>query len=325
MSKFVKRFAACAAVLAVFASPVAADYPEKPIRIIITGQPGGGVDIVARQIGQKLSESWGQPVVIENRPGGGGSIAGQAVVRSDPNGYTLLLGAGTNMTVAPKLYKLGYDPVKDFMPVTEIASAPYLVLVHPSVPVQTLPQLIALIKEKKQKKEEKFSFATASIGTPDHLSGELFKMMARVDMVHIPYKAAPLALIDLRGGHVPMAFATIPTALPHVKSRGVRALAITDSKRSKLLPDIPTVAETLPGYEMLTWYGIWTPAGTPAAVVDKIYREVKRIVNLLEVNALLRKDGFEPVVSTPAEFADFMKKETAKYGEIITAAGVRVN
>lgn len=325
MSKVIKRFVACAAVLAVFASPVAADYPEKPIRIIITGQPGGGVDIVARQIGQKLSESWGQPVVIENRPGGGGSIAGQAVVRSDPNGYTLLLGAGTNMTVAPKLYKLGYDPVKDFMPVTEIASAPYLVLVHPSVPVQTLPQLIALIKEKKQKKEEKFSFATASIGTPDHLSGELFKMMARVDMVHIPYKAAPLALIDLRGGHVPMAFATIPTALPHVKSRGVRALAITDSKRSKLLPDIPAVAETLPGYEMLTWYGIWTPAGTPAAVVDKIYREVKRIVNLLEVNALLRKDGFEPVVSTPAEFAEFMKKETAKYGEIITAAGVRVN
>ncbi|MBI4189372.1 MAG: tripartite tricarboxylate transporter substrate binding protein [Betaproteobacteria bacterium] len=329
MYEFVKRFAACAVILAAWASPAAADYPEKPIRVVVTAPPGGGTDIVARRIGQKLSESWGQPVVVENKGGGGGSIAAQAVVRSDASGYTLLLAAAPNMTVNPRLYNwsqnVGIDPIKDFVPITAIASAPYLAVVHPSLPVRTVPQLIALIKKSKEKKEN-FSYASSSVGTPDHLSGVLFKMMAGVDnLVHIPYKGGGLALIAVRGGHVPMGFSTIPVVLPHVQSQSVRVLAITDSKRSKLLPDIPTVAETLRGYEILTWYGIWAPAGTPPAVVDKIYREVKRIVNLPDVSAYLQKGGFDLLTNTPAEFAEFAKKETAKYGEIVTAGDVRVN
>ena len=320
MFQYVK-YLACAVALAAWSS-AAADYPEKPIRINVTAPAGGGTDIVARYVGQKLSESWGQPVIIDNRPGGGGSIGGQAVARSEPTGYMLLLSAGTNMTVSPKLYrKFSIDPQKDLVPITVIASAPYLVVVHPSIPAQNLQQLIALIKRSNS--EGGFSFASSSIGTPDHLSGELFKMMAGVRMTHIPYKGGALAAIDVRAGHVPIGFFTIPTVLPHLKDNRVRPLAITDSKRSKLFPEIPTVAETLRGYEILTWYGMWAAAGTPAAVVDKLQREVKRIVDLPDVNAVLRKDGFDPVANSPAEFAAFIKKETAKYSEIIRTAGVR--
>ncbi|MBI4190327.1 MAG: tripartite tricarboxylate transporter substrate binding protein [Betaproteobacteria bacterium] len=321
MNKFMSYMVACGVILPASAITAAAEFPEKPIRIVTPGSPGAGTDILARQIGQKLTESWGQPVAIENRMGGGGGIAGRLVLNSEPSGHTLLLAAGSNMTVNPTLYKLDYNPVQDFVAITEIAASPYLIIVHPSVPAKTVPQLIALAKQKKGS----FNYASSSVGSPDHLAGELFKLMAGVDITHIPYKGGALAIIDVRGGYVPIGFSTVPTALPHVKSQGVRVLAITDSKRSKLFPDIPTVAETLPGYELLSWNGIWAPAATPPTAVDKIYREVRRIISLPEINARLRNDGFQPVGSSPTEFTEFMKTETSKFTKIIKAANIHVN
>lgn len=320
MYKSIKRLAAGAAILAACAAPAIAAYPEKPIRLIVPVSTGGGTDLVARQIAQKLTESWGQSVIVDNRAGAGGNIGAQTVGRAEPNGYTLMLTYGANITVNPKLYKdVGFDPIKDFTPVTQIAAAPYLIIVNLAVQAQNVPQLIALMKQKK----ENWSFASAPVGSPDHLSGELFKMMAGVEMTNIPYKGGGPALLDVRGGRVPMSFSTIPAALPHLKAQAVRALAITDSKRSKLFPDLPTVAETLPGYEILTWYGIWGPSGMPRPIVDQIYTEVKRIIGLPDVNAFLQQNGFNPVASSPAEFAPFIKKETAKYAEIIRVANVR--
>lgn len=320
MYKSIKRLAAGAAILAACAAPAIAAYPEKPIRLIVPVSTGGGTDLVARQIAQKLTESWGQSVIVDNRAGAGGNIGAQTVGRAEPNGYTLMLTYGANITVNPKLYKdVGFDPIKDFTPVTQIAAAPYLIIVNLAVQAQNVPQLIALMKQKK----ENWSFASAPVGSPDHLSGELFKMMAGVEMTNIPYKGGGPALLDVRGGRVPMSFSTIPAALPHLKAQAVRALAITDSKRSKLFPDLPTVAETLPGYEILTWYGIWGPSGMPRPIVDQIYTEVKRIIGLPDVNAFLQQNGFNPVASSPAEFAPFIKNETAKYAEIIRVANVR--
>lgn len=320
MYKSIKRLAAGAAILAACAAPAIAAYPEKPIRLIVPVSTGGGTDLVARQIAQKLTESWGQSVIVDNRAGAGGNIGAQTVGRAEPNGYTLMLTYGANITVNPKLYKdVGFDPIKDFTPVTQIAAAPYLIIVNLAVQAQNVPQLIALMKQKK----ENWSFASAPVGSPDHLSGELFKMMAGVEMTNIPYKGGGPALLDVRGGRVPMSFSTIPAALPHLKGQAVRALAITDSKRSKLFPDLPTVAETLPGYEILTWYGIWGPSGMPRPIVDQIYTEVKRIIGLPDVNAFLQQNGFNPVASSPAEFAPFIKNETAKYAEIIRVANVR--
>ena len=320
MYKLVRCLAAGAAIFVVCAAPALAAYPEKPIRLIVPVSTGGGTDLVARQIAQKLTESWGQSVIVDNRAGAGGNIGAQTVGRAEPNGYTLMLTYGANITVNPKLYRdVGFDAFRDFTPVTQIAAAPYLIIVNPAVPAQNVAQLIALMKQKK----ENWSFASAPVGSPDHLSGELFKMMAGVQMTNIPYKGGGPALLDVRGGRVQMSFSTIPAALPHLKAQAVRALAITDNKRSKLFPDLPTVAETLPGYEILTWYGIWGPAKMPRPIVDKLYGEVKRIVSLPDVNAFLEQNGFNPVVSSPAEFSGFIKKETAKYAEIMRVANVR--
>lgn len=324
MCKMGKRVAACAIVLTAWTSLAAADYPDKLIRITVSSPAGGGTDLMARRIGQQMSESWGQPVVVENKNGAGGGIGAQAVARSEPSGYSLLLAAGTNMTVGAQLYKwsenIRVDPVKDFVPITGIASAPYLVLVHKSVPAQTLAQLIALIQGKKD-----FSFGSATVSSPDHLAGVLFKQMARLpNLTHIPYKGGAAAATDLSGGHVPMAFTTIPSALPFIQGQSVRALAVTSTRRSKELPNVPTVAETLPGYEMLTWYGLWAPAATPAPVVDKLYTEVKRIINLPDMVAFMRRDGFDAVGSTSAEFSEFVKRENARFSELIISNNVRI-
>jgi tripartite-type tricarboxylate transporter receptor subunit TctC len=322
MHRDITRYAALAAIVigAVSAAPASAAYPDKPIRVIVPVSTGGGTDLVARHIAQKLTESWGQSVIIDNRPGAGGNIGAHAVSRADPDGYTMMLTYGANITVNPSLYKqVPFDPIKDFTPITQVAAAPYLIIVNPSVQARSVRELIALMKQKK----ENWSFASAAVGSPDHLSGELFKMMAGVEMENIPYKGGGPALVDVRGGRVPMSFSTIPAALPHLKADAVRALAITDTKRSKLFPELPTVAETLPGYEILTWYGIWGPPAMPSAIVDKWYKEVKRIVALPEVNAFLEKNGFSPVASSPAEYSDFIRKETRKYADIIKAAKVR--
>jgi len=305
-----------------WATPALADYPERPIRVIVPVATGGGTDIVARLVGKKLSESFGQPVVVENRPGAGGNIGAVQVARAQPDGYTLLLTYGANITVNPKVYKnAGFDPTKDFAPVTEIASAPYLLVVNPNVPVTSVAQLIQLMKQKK----ENFSFSSAAQGSPDHLAGEMFKMMTGVEMLNIPYKGGAEGLIDVMGGRVQMSFVTIPTAINHVKNNALRPLGVSEPRRSALLPDVPPISDAVPGFEIGTWYGLWAPAGTPPAIVNRLQSEIKRIVAMEDVAAFFAKSGFVARATTPAEFAQFNKKETDKYGAIVNAANVKLD
>lgn len=300
---------------------VRADYPDKPVRVIVPVGAGGGTDIVARLIGRKLSESLGQPVVVENRPSGGGNVGAAAVARSKPDGYTLLLTYGANVTVNPSIYKsAGFDPLRDFAPVTQIASSPYVLVVHPGVRATTVAQLIALIKEGK----EHFTFASAAQGSPDHLAGELFKMMAGVDMVNIPYKSSAEGLLDVLGGRLQMAFVTIPSAINHLKAGSLRPLGVSQFQRAKLLPEVPPISDAVPNFEIATWYGIWAPAGTPTAIIDRLQGDVRRIVDQQEVSDTLARSGFVVVASTPAEFAEFSRRETEKYAAIVKAARVTI-
>lgn len=302
-----------------------AQYPDRPIQIVVPVGPGGGTDLMAREIGRKLSEAWGQPVVIDNKPGGAGNVGAQVVLRAQPNGHTLLFTHDGVITATPKLYKAtSYDPQKDFVPITEVAKTGYLVVVNPAVPARTLPELIALMKDKKAKKET-FGFATSALGSADHLSGELFRLSADVDMLVVPYKQSLPAMTDVIAGHLPMGFFSIPPTQPHIKSGNLRALAITTKNRSKLFPDLPTVGETIPGYETGAWYGLFAPAGTPAAIVEKIGAEVRRIVNSQEFVEYMLKNGFEGVGSTPSEFAEFIRKDTEKVESVIRRANVRID
>jgi len=323
LPRFITRLAAGLVLPALaFSGASRAEYPEKPIRVIIPVAAGGGTDIVGRLVSKKLSESFGQAVIVENRPGAGGNIGAAQVARAQPDGYTLLLTYGANITVNPTMYKsAGFDPVKDFAPVTAIASAPYLLVVNPKVPAENVAQLVQLMKQKK----ENFSFASAAQGSPDHLAGEMFKMMAGVEMLNIPYKGSAEGIIDVIGGRVQMSFITIPSGLNHVKSNSLRALGVTDRRRNALLPDVAPVSDTVPGFEIGTWYGVWAPAGTPPAIVNKLQGEIKRIVAMDDVKEFLSKSGFVAVASTPAEFAAFIKQETDKYGAIVKAANVKLH
>jgi tripartite-type tricarboxylate transporter receptor subunit TctC len=301
-----------------------ADYPDRPIQIVVPVGPGGGTDLMAREIAKKLSDAWGQPVVIENKPGGGGVIGAQAVARAAPNGYTLLFTHDGVITATPRLYKVtDYDPAKDLAPVAEVAKTGYLVVVNPAVPARTLAELIAFMKEKKARKET-FAFATSALGSADHLSGELFRLEAEVDMLVVPYKNTLPAMSDVIAGHVPFGFFAIPPAQPHIKNGNLRALAITTRNRSTLFPDLPTVAETLPGFESGAWYGIFAPAGTPAPIVEKVSAEVRRIVATREFNEYMIKNGFEGAAGTPAEFAEFIRKDSAKVESVIRRANVHI-
>lgn len=303
-----------------------ADYPDKPIQMVLPVGPGGGTDLMAREISKRLSDAWGQPVVIENKPGGGGVIAAQQVARSAPNGYTLLFTHDGVITATPRLYKTpDYEPLTDLAPITEVAKTGYLVVVNPAVPAKNLPELIAFMKEKKAKGEPPLAFATSAIGSADHLSGEMFRLTADVDMLVVPYKNSLPAMSDVIAGHVPFGFFAIPPTQPQIKSGNLRALAITTKNRSSLFPDLPTVAETLPGFESGAWYGIFAPAGTPKAIIEKIGNEVKRIVAEPDFVAYMSKNGFEGVGSTPVEFTEFIKKDAAKVESVIKRANVHVD
>ena len=303
------------------ATPARAEYPERPIRVIIPVGTGGGTDIVGRLIGRNLSEVLGQPVVIENRPAGGGNVGAAQVARSKPDGYTLLLTYGANVTVNPSLYRsAGFDPVRDFAPITQIASSPYLLVVHPGVKANSVSELISLMKTGK----DNFTFASAAQGSPDHLAGEMFKMMAKVDMINIPYKSSAEGLLDVLGGRLQMAFVTIPSGINHVKSGALRALGVSQAQRAKLLPDVPPISDAVTGFDIATWYGMWAPAGTPSAIVDRLQREVRAVVQRNDVAESLARSGFVTVASTPAEFAAFSRAETEKYAAIVKAAKVSI-
>ena len=298
----------------------AQNYPTKPIRMIVAYPPGGGTDIVGRMIAQKLSENFGQTVVIDNRGGAAGGIGSEIAAHSVPDGYTIIMGNVAPNAINVSLYaKLGYDPVKDFEPVSLVASTPNILVVLPSLAVKTVPELIALAKAKPGS----LNYPSAGLGSSSHLAGELFDNLAGVKMVHIPYKGGGPALTDLLGGQVQLMFATMPAAMPHVRSGRLRAIAVTSVKRSQAMPELPTIGETLKGYDASTWYGVLAPARTPRPIITTLHAEIVKILGVVETRDRLLAQGFEPVGGTPAEFGTYIKAEIAKWAKVIKAAGIK--
>ena len=296
-------------------------YPTRAIRIIAPYVPGGGVDFVARTVAGKLTEVIGQQVIVENRPGGGTNIGSELVARAAPDGYTLLLGGVPNTANMTLFKKLPYDVVKDFAPVVQTTIAPNILAVHPSVPVRTVKDLIALAKARRGE----LTFASAGIGSSNHLSGEMFRIMAGLDIIHVPYKGGGAAVTDLLAGQVSMYFGTTPSTVPFVRTGRLRALAVTGAQRSRAAPDIPTMSEAaLPGFEQSAWHGILAPAGTPPAVIHKLNGDIVRLLRLPEIIERMAAQGVEPIGNSPAEFAAFIKQDVAKYEKLVKSAGIKI-
>lgn len=309
-------FGACA-TLAVAAQST---YPNKPVRMIVPYPAGGGNDIIGRAVAEKLTEKLGQQIVVDNRGGAATAIGAEIAARTAPDGYTILLATVTTLAVNPNLKaKLPYDPVRDFDPISMLASQPYLLVVHPSLKVQSVKDLIALAKAKPGA----LNFASPGIGSNGHLAGELMNSLANINMVHVGYKGTGPALNDLLGGHVSLMFATMPSVEAHVKAGRLRGLAVSTAKRSPAMPEMPTIAEAgVPGYTMRSWNGLVVPRGTPPAVINKLSKEVSVVLSSPELEKRLTGLGFDPDPGTPQEFAAFIQKELALYGKIIKAAGL---
>lgn len=298
-------------------------YPNKPIRIVAPFPPGGPVDILSRTIGNKLSQSLGQAVIVENRAGAAGNIGSDVVAKSAPDGYTLLMGFVGTHAINPSLYsKMPYDNLKDFEPVSLVAEVTIALVVNPSVPATSINELIALARSRPGE----LTFGSPGNGTPQHLAGELFNSIAGVKMRHIPYKGAVPALTDLLGGQISMIFSSMPPALPHLKSGKLRALGVTSSTRSPVTPELPTIAESgLKGYEVKNWYGIFAPRGTPKEIVAMLNAEIVKILNMPDVKQSLSIQGAEPSTSSPQQFATFVKEETEKWAKIVKYSEVKVD
>jgi tripartite-type tricarboxylate transporter receptor subunit TctC len=300
----------------------AQSYPTAPIRMVVGFPPGGVADVLARIIGPKLADGLGQPVVVENRPGAGSNIAAEVVARAAPDGYTLFVFSTVNAVNVSLYSKLSYDPVNDFAPVSLLASMANLLVVHPSVPAQSVNELIALAKSKPGQ----LNFGSAGNGSTQHISAQLFLMMAQLDMVHVPYKGSVPAMTALLAGEIPLMFNVISTALPHVKAGKVRALAITTARRSSLVPELPTVAEAgLPGFEYVAHFGLQAPARTPKEIIAKLNGETTRILQMADVRERFAVNGAEPMHSTPEQFGAFIREEIEKHRPLIKATGARVD
>jgi len=300
----------------------AADYPTKPITLIIGFAPGGPSDVLARILTRKMEEVVKQPFVIENRPGAGGSIAGAAVARATPDGYTILLGTGSLLAINVSLYKnLGYDPEKDFEPITLIGTQTNVLYTHPSVPAKTLGELIDYAKANPGK----LSFGSGGNGTPAHLAGELLKIEAKIDMAHVPFRGTGPALQNVIAGHVPMAFNPPPPLLPHIQSGAIRAIAVTTLKRTAALPDVPTIAERgFPGFDATTWHALVAPAGTPREITAALNRAAVAALTDPEGRKALTELGVDVVGSTPEELRDYIKSEIPKWATIVKASGAKM-
>lgn len=312
-----------AALLACAGNACAQVWPAKPLRLIVPYPPGGSADILARAIGQKLADGLGQPVAIDNRPGAGTAIGAEAAAKSPPDGYTIMLGTVSSHAINPALNPaLKYDPLKDFAPVSLVASIPFVLLVHPSLPARSVQELIALARAKPGA----LNFSSAGTGTSNHLAGELLKSLTGTFMVHIPYKGSAPALTDLLAGQVNLMFDLVLTAQPHVKSGAARALAVTGRERSAALPGVPSVAESgIPGYEVSAWFGLFAPAGTAAAIINTLNAQTVRTMGLADLRDRLASQGAEAVTNTPEEFAAYVKEELGKWTRVVKTAGIKAD
>ncbi|MDF3835755.1 tripartite tricarboxylate transporter substrate binding protein [Cupriavidus basilensis] len=315
--------AAVLAACAVFAVPSAqADsYPSKPIRMVVGFPSGGAPDILARIFSEKISPSWGQPVVVDNKPGAGGNIGAEAVAHAAPDGYTLALGTVGTHSINGSLYsKMPYDMVKDFAPVILVASTPNVLVVNPAVPAKNVAELIALAKARPGA----LTFGTPGIGTSPHVAGEMFNALAGVKLTHVPYKGRAMAIPDLLGGHITMMFDNLPSALPVVKEGKLRALGVTSARRSPSAPDIPTLAEQgLHGFDADSWFAIFAPANTPKDVITRLNAELNRIYQLPDVQARLKTLGLDPILGTPEKLASYQRAEIAKWAKVVKESGAK--
>ncbi len=297
----------------------AQQFPTKPVRILVGSQPGGGLDTTARAISDKLAAALGQTVVVENRSGAAGTVAGQILTSSTPDGHTINLGAIGNFAVNYSLYKnIGYHPLKDIAPITMMVDATNIVVVHPSVAAQNFPELLQLAR-----KQPGLTYGSSGAGNAGHLAGELLARMAKVDLIHVPYKGGGPAMLDLVGGRITMIFASPSSAIPQWKAGKIRAVAVTTRKRSAIVPELPTIAESgVPGYEVNNWYAMGAPAKTPKSVISRLNKEITAILNDVAVRQILLQQGLEASPSTPEELGNYMKSEFEKWGKLITEAKI---
>jgi len=314
------RGAVAVAAAGLAGTALAQGYPAKTIRIVVAYPMGGGAEFTARPIAQKLTERWGQPVFVESRSGGSAMIGTDFVAKSPPDGYTMLLSASSEVSMNVVLYrKMPYDPVRDLQPVTLVGTTPPLLLAHPSMPVKSVKELVALARARPGA----LNYASIGAGSPQHFAGELLKTTFRIDMAHVPYKGAAPALIDMIGGHVPIGLVAPTVAVPHVKSGRLRALAVTSAQRSASMPEIPTVAEQgAPGFDIVQWYGVWLPAKTPRDILDKLNGEIVRIVQSPEYRQRQQEVATDIIGTSPEALGSFQKSEIEKYRRIAAAAGI---
>jgi tripartite-type tricarboxylate transporter receptor subunit TctC len=324
--KLPRRMALCAilALSPYFAAHAqggsAETYPTRPIRMISPYEPGGGVDIMARMVARNLTKELGVSVVVENRPGAGGVVGTQVLTAAAPDGYTLILDSPSPLVVAPYLMKkLNYDPQKDLEPISLIADVPAVLLVKNDSPIHTVQDLLNMAR----KEPGKLTFSSSGLGGTAHLSAQLLKVLADVDMLHVPYKGTAPAIQAVMAGEVTMTFADMTAGLPFAKNHQLRAVAVTTPKRSPALPDVPTVAETVPGYEASVWYGVLAPKNTPKPIIDKLNREIVKFVHAPEVNKMLVDEGAEPAGSTPEQFRAFIRSESQRWGNVIRKSGLQ--
>jgi len=312
---------AMACVSAYAQSASAQNYPAKAVRIVVGYPPGGPTDVLARIVAQKLTESWGQQVLVDNRPGASGMIGAEVTVRAAPDGYTLLMVPVT-YAVTPSLYrKMNYDAVKDLAPVAQVAAAPFILVVHPTLPVKTVKDLIVLARSRPGQ----LNYASASTGGMPHLAGELFNTMTGVKMAHIPYKGAAPATTDLLSGQVSLMFNNMLSAMPHVKNNRLRAIAVTSTKRSAAVPELPTIAETVAGYEASGWYAALAPAATPRELITRLNNDMNRVMKMPDVTQRLAGDGVEAVGTTAEQFGRYLQQEIVKWGKVVITSGAKVD
>ena len=326
LDRFTRHTTALGLIALMSAIPASAQnaYPNKPIRIIVPYTAGGGVDTVARLVGDKMSKTLGQPVIVDNKPGASGMIGATAVAKSPPDGYTLLLSAAGEIAVNPSLYKgkMQYDPQKDLAPISAVVRIPNVLVVNPDVPAKTTAELVAYAKANPGK----LTYSSSGVGNPQHLNGELFNKMADVQTSHVPYKGAAQQLTDVTAKHVSMTFTSVAAALPFIKNGQIRPIAVTSSKRVPSLPDVPTLAEFKPlvNYELINWFGFFAPAKTPEPVINKLHAALSEALKDPEIIKKLEVQGAEPALMTPQQFGQFISAETTKFGKIVTDAKVTI-